>query len=263
VEVVGLTDLPQAGDVLQVVNDERAARQIAERRQEKRREISLKKTAKVSLDDLFKQIQEGEVKDLNIVLKADVQGSVEAMRESLLKLESAEVRLQVLHGGVGAITESDVMLASASNAIIIGFNVRPEPNARKMAEREHVDIRLYRVIYEAVDDIKAAMTGMLAPRFKEVVLGQAEVRQMFKVSRLGTIAGCHVIDGKITRNAGIRLIRDGVVVHEGKIDTLKRFKDDAKEVVAGYDCGILLEKFHDLREGDLIESYTMQQVSII
>ncbi|MCL5982143.1 MAG: translation initiation factor IF-2 [Firmicutes bacterium] len=261
VEVLGLTDLPQAGDVLQVVNDERAARQIAERRQEKRREISLKKTAKVSLEDLFKQIQEGEVKDLNLILKADVQGSVEAMREALLKLESDEVRLQVLHGGVGVITESDVMLASASNAIIIGFNVRPEPSSRKMAEREHVDIRLYRVIYEAIEDIKAAMTGMLAPRFKEVVLGQAEVRQIFKVSRLGTIAGCHVIEGKITRNAGIRIVRDGVVVHEGKIETLKRFKEDTKEVVAGYECGILLEKFHDFQEGDLVESYTMQQLN--
>jgi translation initiation factor IF-2 len=260
VEVLGLTDLPQAGDLLQVVNDERSARQIAERRQEKRREISLKKTARVSLDDLFRHIQEGEVKSLNLILKADVQGSVEAMRETLLKLENPEVRLQVLHGGVGAVTESDVMLASASDAIIIGFNVRPELSARKMADREHVDIRLYRVIYEAIDDIRAAMTGMLAPRYKEVVLGQAEVRQLFKSSRIGTIAGCHVLEGKIARSAPIRITRGGMVLYDGKIETLKRFKEDAKEVSAGYDCGILPEKFNDLREGDLIESYTMQQV---
>lgn len=260
VEVLGLTDLPQAGDLLQAVNDERSARQIAERRQEKRREISLKKTARVSLDDLFKHIQEGEIKSLNLILKADAQGSVEAMRETLLKLENPEVRLQVLHGGVGAVTESDVMLASASDAIIIAFNVRPESSASKMADREHVDIRLYRVIYEAIEDIRAAMTGMLAPRFKEVVLGQAEVRQLFKSSRIGTIAGCHVLEGKISRSAPIRIIRGGMILFDGKIETLKRFKDDAKEVPAGYDCGILPEKFNDLREGDLIESYTMQQV---
>ncbi|MBT9174028.1 MAG: Translation initiation factor IF-2 [Syntrophomonadaceae bacterium] len=263
VEVLGLTDLPLAGDIIQVVNDERAARQIAEKRQEKRREISLRKTTKISLEDLFKQIQEGEVKALNLILKADVQGSVEAMRESLLKLENPEVRLQVLHGGVGAVTESDVMLASASNAIIIAFNIRPEPGARKMADREHVDIRLYRVIYEAIEDIRAAMTGMLAPRFKEVVSGQAEIRQVFKSSRFGIIAGCHVLEGKITRNASVRIIRDGVIVYDGRIETLKRFKDDAKEVLAGYDCGILPEKFQDFREGDLIESYTMQQVEAV
>jgi translation initiation factor IF-2 len=260
VEVQGLNDVPEAGDTLQVVSDERTARQVAEKRAEKRREVELKKTARVSLEDLFKQIQEGEVKDLNIIIKADVHGSVEALRDALLKLENQEVRLQVIHGGVGAVTESDVMLASASNAIIIGFNVRPEPNARKMAEREDVDIRLYRVIYEAIDDIKAAMTGMLSPKFREMVLGQAEVRQLFKISRLGTIAGCHVIDGKITRNADIRVIRDGVVIHEGKLDTLKRFKDDAKEVSSGYDCGIMMEKFHDFKEGDIVEAYTMQQV---
>lgn len=259
VEVLGLTEIPQAGDVLQVVTDERAARQIAGKRAEKRREVELKKTARVSLEDLFKQISEGEVKDLNIIIKADVQGSVEALREALLKLESEEVRLQVIHGGVGAITESDVMLASASNAVIIGFNVRPEPNARKMAERESVDVRLYRIIYEAIDHVKAAMTGMLAPQFRELTLGQAEIRQLFKVSRLGTIAGCHVLDGKITRNADIRVIRDGVVVHEGKLETLKRFKEDVREVSSGYDCGVLMEKFHDFKEGDIIEAYTMQQ----
>jgi translation initiation factor IF-2 len=248
--------------MLQVVSDERVARQVADKRAEKRREVELKKLVKVSLDDLFSKIQEGELKDLNIIIKADVQGSAEALRESLLKLENSEVRLQVIHSGVGAVTESDVMLASASNAIIIGFNIRPEPSARKMAERENVEIRLYRVIYEALDEVKAAMTGMLAPRFKEVVLGQAQVRNLFKVSRLGTIAGCYVTEGKITRNADIRIIRDGIVIHEGKIDTLKRFKDDVREVATGYDCGILMEKFHDYREGDILEAFTMQKVEL-
>ncbi|MBT9140836.1 MAG: Translation initiation factor IF-2 [Dehalococcoidia bacterium] len=262
VEVLGLNEVPEAGDILQIVSDERVARQLADKRAEKRREVELKKLTKVSLDDLFSKIQEGELKDLNIVIKADVQGSAEALRESLLKLENSEVRLQVIHSGVGAITESDVMLASASNAIIIGFNVRPEPNARKMAERENVEFRLYRVIYEALDEVKAAMTGMLAPRFKEAILGQAQVRNLFKVSRLGTIAGCYVTEGKITRNADIRIIRDGIVIHEGKIDTLKRFKDDVREVATGYDCGILMERFHDYREGDIIEAYTMQKVEL-
>jgi translation initiation factor IF-2 len=260
VEVLGLNDVPEAGDMLQVVDDERTARQIAEKRADKRREVELKKSAKVSLDDLFDQIQEGEVKDLNIIVKADVQGSVEALRESLVKLQGEEVRVQVIHGGVGAVTESDVMLASASNAIIIGFNIRPEPSARKMADKEKVELRLYRVIYEALDDVKAAMTGMLTPKYKEVILGQAEVRSLFKVSRLGTIAGCHVTDGKVTRNAEIRIIRDGIVIHEGKIDTLKRFKDDVREVTAGYECGILMEKFNDYKEGDVIEAFAMQQI---
>ncbi|EEG76772.1 translation initiation factor IF-2 [Dethiobacter alkaliphilus] len=260
VEILGLNDVAEAGDMLQVVTDDKMARQISEKRSDKRREVELKKSAKVSLDDLFSQIQEGERKDLNIIAKADVQGSVEALRESLLKLSNDEVRVQVIHGGVGAVTESDVMLASASDAIIIGFNVRPEPSARKMAEREDVELRLYRVIYEALEDVKAAMTGMLAPEFKEVVLGQAEVRHLFKVSRLGTIAGCHVLEGKITRNADVRVIRDGIVIHEGKMDTLKRFKDDVREVQTGYDCGILLEKFNDYKEGDIVEAYTMEQV---
>ena len=260
VEVLGLSEVPEAGDVLQVASDERAARQLSEKRAVKRREVELKKIVKVSLEDLFSQIQEGEIKDLNIIIKADVQGSVEALRESLLKLENEEVRVQVIHGGVGAINESDVMLASASNAIIIGFNVRPELNARKMAERENVEIRQYRVIYEAIEHVKAAMTGMLEPEFKEVILGQAQVRNLFKVSRLGTIAGCHVLEGKITRNADIRIIRDGIVIHEGKMETLKRFKDDVREVGTGYDCGILMEKFNDYKEGDIIEAFTMKQV---
>jgi translation initiation factor IF-2 len=260
VEILGLNEVPEAGDTLQVVEDDRVARQVADKRAEKRREVELKKSAKVSLDDLFSQIQEGEVKDLNIIVKADVQGSVEALRESLLKLQGEEVRVQVIHGGVGAVTESDVMLASASNAIIIGFNIRPEPSAKKMAEKENVELRLYRVIYEALEDVKLAMTGMLTPKFKEVILGQAEVRHLFKVSRLGTIAGCHVNEGKITRNSDIRIIRDGIVIHEGKIDTLKRFKDDVREVQTGYDCGILMDRFHDYKEGDIIEAFTMQQI---
>ncbi|NLZ93726.1 MAG: translation initiation factor IF-2 [Firmicutes bacterium] len=260
VEILGLSDVPEAGDELQAVADDKMARQIAEKRAEKRRETELNKTPKISLDDLFSQIQQGEVKELNIIIKADVQGSVQALRESLLKLSSDEVRIQVIHEGVGAVAESDVMLASASNALIIGFNIRPDANARKMAEKENVEIRLYRVIYEALEDVEAAMKGMLAPQFKEVVLGQAEVRQLFKVSRLGTIAGSYVTEGKITRNAEVRVIRDGVVIHEGKMDTLKRFKDDVREVVAGYECGILLEKFHDFKEGDIIEAYAMQQV---
>jgi len=261
VEILGLADVPEAGDDLQAVSDDRIARQIAEKRAEKRREIELRKPAKVSLDDLFARIREGEVKDLNIIIKADVHGSVEALRESLLKLSTDEVRVQILHEGVGAVAESDVMLASASNAVIIGFNVRPVAGARKMAEKEKVEIRLYRVIYEAIEDVQAALKGMLAPQLQEVVLGQAEVRHLSKVSRLGTIAGSHVLEGKITRNADIRVIRDGVVLHEGRIETLRRFKDDVREVTAGYDCGILLEKFNDLHEGDIIEAYTMEQVT--
>ncbi|HZK23849.1 MAG TPA: translation initiation factor IF-2 [Oscillospiraceae bacterium] len=260
VEILGLTDVPQAGDDLQAVTDDKMARQIAEKRADKKREVELNKSAKISLDDLFNQIQQGEVKDLNIIIKADVQGSLEALRDSLLKLSTDEVRVQVIHGGVGAVAESDVMLASASNALIIGFNVRPEPNARKMAEKENVEIRLYRVIYEAIAEVQAALKGMLAPQFKEVILGQAEVRQLFKVSRLGTIAGAYVLEGKITRSADIRVIRDGVVIHEGKMETLKRFKDDVREVLAGYECGVLMEKFHDYKEGDIIEAYTIQEI---
>ena len=260
VEIIGLTAVPESGDDLQAVKADRMARQVAEKRAEKRREIELKKTAKVSLDDLFDQIRKGDVKDLNIIIKADVQGSVEALRESLLKLSTDEVRVQIIHEGVGAVTESDVMLASASNALIIGFNIRPEQNVRKTAELERVEIRLYRVIYEAIEDVQNALKGMLAPELREAVQGQAEVRQLFKISRLGTVAGSHVIEGKITRTANIRVIRDGVVVHEGKIATLRRFKDDVREVLSGYDCGIMLEKFHDFKEGDIIEAYVMEEI---
>lgn len=260
VEVLGFSDVPDAGDLFQVVKDDKMARQIGEKRSTRRREQELQKTRKVSLDDLFKQIQEGQIKDLNIIIKGDVQGSVEALKDSLLNVSNEEVRLQVIHTGVGAINESDIMLAAASEAIIIGFNVRPEPNARKMAEQENVEVKLYRVIYEIIEDIKAAMTGMLDPKFEEVVLGRAEIRQTFKVSRLGTIAGCYVIDGKITRDSGIRVIRNGIVIHEGRIDSLKRFKDDVKEVVDGYECGIMLERFNDIKEGDILEAFVMQEV---
>ncbi len=261
VEIVGLSEVPMAGDIFQVVSDDRIARQVAEKRTVKIKEAT-RHVQRVTLDDLFKQIQEGEVKDLNLILKGDVHGSVEALQDALYKLSLEEVQIKIIHSGVGAISESDVMLAAASNAIVIGFNIRPDNNARKLAEQDQVDIRLYRVIYEAIEDIKAAVTGMLKPIMKEVILGQAEVRQLFKVSRLGSIAGSHVIEGKITRNAIIRVIRDGMVVLEnGKIDSLKRFKDDVKEVLTGYECGILIENFNDLHEGDIVEAYSMEQVA--
>ena len=260
VEILGLSEVPLAGDAFQVVGDDKVARQVAEKRAAKLKEVS-RRVQRVTLDDLFKQIQEGEVKDLNLILKADVQGSVEAVQDALNKLSLEEVQIKIIHTGVGAINESDIMLASASNAIVIGFNVRPDANARKLAEQDKVDVRLYRIIYEAIEDIKNAVTGLLKPIMKEVILGQAEVREIFKVSRLGNIAGSYVIEGKITRNAMIRVIRDGTVVHDnGKIDSLKRFKDDVKEVLTGYECGILLENFNDLNEGDIIEAYTMEQV---
>ena len=260
VVVLGFHDVPQAGEVFQSVDDEKLARYVAEKRLSKKREEELKVQPKVSLDDLFKQIQAGNVKELTIIVKADVQGSVEALKQSLDRLSTDEVKVNLIHGGVGAVTETDIMLASASNAIVIGFNVSPDTNVRKAAEIEQVDIRLYRVIYDAIDDIKAAMSGLLDPEFREVVLGRVEVRQLFKVSKVGTIAGCYVTEGKITRDSGVRVIRDGIVVHEGKMDSLKRFKDDAKEVAQGYECGIMLEKFNDLRERDFIEAFTTEAV---
>lgn len=260
VEVLGLSDVPQAGDVFHAVEDEKKARSIATKRTNKKREEEFKSTSKVSLDDLFKQIQEGQVKDLNIIIKADVQGSIEALKQSLAKLSTSEVRVNPIHGGVGGITETDIMLASASNAIIIGFNVRPDANARRAAENEKVDLRLYRVIYNAIEDVKAAMAGLLDPEFKEVVIGRAEVRQTFKVSKVGTIAGAYITEGKITKNAEVRVIRDGIVIHEGKLDSLKRFKDDVKEVLEGFECGIMVEKFNDIEEGDIIEAFVMEEV---
>lgn len=260
VEVLGLNNVPEAGDILVAVEDEKLARSVAEKRIAKKREQELKITTKLSLDDLFKNIQAGNIKELPLIVKADVQGSVEALRQALANLSNEEVKVTMVHGGVGAITETDIMLASASNAIIIGFNVRPDVNARKAAEAEKVDVRLYRVIYDAVDDIKAALSGLLDPEEREVILGRAEVRKTFKVSKIGTIAGCYVLEGKITRDAGVRVIRDGIVIHEGKLDTLKRFKDDAKEVAQGYECGITIERYNDIEEGDIIEAFTTEEV---
>jgi translation initiation factor IF-2 len=260
VEVQGLSEVPIAGQPFNVVSDEKQARQIAAARSNERKAEEARHTAKVSLEDLFDRIKEGEVKDLNVILKADVQGSIEALKQSLLKLSTSEVRVNPIHGGVGAITETDVMLAAASNAIIIGFNVRPDSSTKSTAERQGVDIRLYRVIYDAIEDVKAAMTGMLDPDFKEVVLGKAEVRQVFKVPKAGTIGGSYVLEGKITRNSKVRVIRDGVVIHEGALESLKRFKDDAKEVAEGYECGIGVDNFNDIKEGDIIEAYIMEEV---
>ena len=261
VEVIGFNDVPEAGDILSAVDDDSLSRKVAEERRDKARAALIKAQSKTTLDDLFNQISEGQVKELNIIIKADVQGSVEAVKQSLERLSNDEVKVKVIHGGVGAITETDVNLASASNAIIIGFNVRHDNNVRDLAEHEKVDIRLYRVIYNAIEDIQAAMKGMLAPKFKENVLGRCTVRQTFRVSGVGTVAGCYVTDGKIQRNAQIRLLRDNVVVHEGKIDSLKRFKDDAKEVAAGYECGLGIENYNDVKEGDEIECFVMEEIS--
>ena len=259
VEVIGFGEVPDAGDELSAV-DERLSRQVVEERREKQRAALIKSSAKVSLDDLFTKISEGEIKDLNLIIKADVQGSVEAVRQSLERLSNSEVRVHTIHGGVGAITENDVMLATTAGAIIIGFNVRPENNARDMALREGVDIRLYRIIYQAIEDVEKAMKGLLAPQYREVILGHAQVRNTFKVSGVGTVAGCYVTDGKVQRNASVRLLRDNVVVFEGNLDSLKRFKDDAREVAAGFECGVGLEKFNDVKEGDVIECFVNEEV---
>ncbi|ASN05694.1 translation initiation factor IF-2 [Virgibacillus necropolis] len=260
VEVTGLNDVPQAGDQFLVFDDEKKSRQIGEARQQKHIQENRGEQTKVSLDDLFEQIKQGQMKEINIIIKADVQGSVEALAASLRKIEVEGVKIKIIHTGVGAITESDIILASASNAIVIGFNVRPDVNANKTAESEKVDVRLHRVIYNAIEEVESAMKGMLDPEYEEKVIGQAEVREIFKVSKIGTIAGSYVIDGKITRNSGVRVIRDGVVQFEGELDTLKRFKDDAKEVAQGYECGITVEKFNDIKEGDIIEAYVMQEI---
>ena len=259
VEVLGLNDVPQAGDVLDAT-EERIARSVAEKRVAKQREGELKTAGKVSLDDLFQRIQEGEIKDLNIVVKADVQGSIEALKQSLEKIKNDEVKVVVVHSGVGAITESDVMLASAANAFIIGFNVRPDANARKAADVEKVDMRMYRVIYDALNDVEAAIKGMLAPKFKEVIQGRVEVRQIIRISKL-VIAGCYVTEGKVTNNSKVRVVRDGIVIHEGEIDSLRRFKDDVKEVQQSFECGITLENFTDLRENDQFEIFTMEETT--
>lgn len=262
VEILGLSEVPSAGDLFVVYDDERKARGLIEKRIAKQRQEQLGEQSRVTLEDLYKQIQEGEVKELNVIIKADVQGSVEALTGSLEKIDVSGVRVKVIHKGVGAITESDILLATASNAIVIGFNVRPEPNAGRMAEAEKVDIRLYRVIYNVIDELESAMKGMLDPEYKEVILGRAEIRQTFKVSRIGTIAGSYVTDGKMVRNAEVRVIRDGIVIYEGKMDSLKRFKDDAREVSTGYECGITLENFNDVKEGDIIEAFVMEAIKV-
>lgn len=260
VEVLGLSDVPDAGEKFIAMQDEKKARSIAEKNQEARKQEELKKQGATKLEDLFKEMDGDVIKELNIVVKADVHGSVEALRQSLERLSTDEVNVKIIHGGVGAITETDVMLASASNAIIVGFNVRPDAKSRKAAERKEVEIRLYRVIYELIDDVKKAMEGLLEPDVKEVVLGSVEVRAIFKVPKVGTIAGCYVTEGKVTNNSKVRVIRDGVVVHEGEIESLKRFKDDVKEVSQGYECGIGIEKFNDIKEGDIIEPYIYEEV---
>ncbi|NLC83486.1 MAG: translation initiation factor IF-2, partial [Ruminococcaceae bacterium] len=262
VEILGLPEVPEAGDVFYAVTDEKEARALADRRRSDSREQQLRTSSRMSLENLYSQMATGEVKDLNIIVKADVQGSVEAVIQSLEKLNTAgeEVRLNVIHGGVGAITESDIRLADVSNAIVIGFNVRPAANVIDMAADTGVDMRMYRVIYNAIEDIEAAMKGMLAPEFKEVVTGHAEIRQTFKSSGVGTIGGAYVTDGKIVRNTDIRVVRDGIVIHEGKLSSLKRFKDDVREVAAGYECGLSVERFNDIKEGDVIEAFEMKQI---
>lgn len=259
VEITGLDDVPSAGDTFDAVSDERLARELVEQRRTAAKEEEFAKYKKVTLDNLFDQLQQGEMKELNIIVKADVQGSVEAVRQSLEKLSNDEVIVKVIHGGVGAINENDVMLASTSNAIIVGFNVRPDPVARDSAEQMEVDMRLYRIIYDCIEEIEAAIKGMLDPEYREVELGRIEVRQTYKISSVGTIAGGYVLEGKVTRNAQIRVVRDGIVVAEDTIDSLRRFKDDVKEVATGFECGIGLDKFNDIKEGDILEAFVIEE----
>ncbi|WLR53396.1 translation initiation factor IF-2 [Mesobacillus subterraneus] len=260
VEITGLNDVPQAGDRFVVFDDEKTARQVGEIRSQQAVQAQRSEKARVSLDTLFEHMKQGEMKDLNLIIKADVQGSVEALAAALQKLDVEGVNVRIIHTGVGAINESDITLAAASNGIVIGFNVRPDNNAKRAAESESVDIRLHRIIYKVIEEIESAMKGMLDPVYAEKIIGQAEVRQTFKVSKIGTIAGSYVTDGKITRDSGVRLIRDGVVIFEGEVDALKRFKDDAKEVAQGYECGITIKNFKDVKEGDVIEAYIMEEV---
>ena len=262
VEITGLGEVPGAGNPFNAVADERLARELVEQRKAEERAKANAPVQKVSLEDLFSQIQAGEVKDLNIIVKADVQGSAEAVKASLEKISNEEVRVRVIHSGVGAISESDVMLAATSKAIIVGFNVRPDPAARDSAARSNVDMRMYRVIYDAIGEVEAAMKGMLAPRFREALIGHAEVRQTYKVSGVGTIAGCYVQDGKIQRSCQVRIVRDGIVIHEGMLASLQRFKDAVKEVASGYECGMSIEKFNDIKESDIIECFIMEQIEV-
>ncbi len=259
VEITGLAEVPVGGDAFDCVSDERLARELVEQRKASQKEEAFRSMQKVTLDNLFDSINEGSLKDLNIIVKADVQGSVEAVRQSLEKLSNEEVRVKVIHGGVGAVNESDVMLANASNALIVGFNVRPDPVAEANAERDKVEMRMYRVIYDCIEEVEAAIKGMLAPKYRDVEMGKAEVRSVFKLSSAGTIAGCYIIDGKITRNCKIRVVRDGIVVFEDEISSLKRFKDDVKEVATGYECGVGLQKFNDIKEGDILEGYITEE----
>ena len=259
VEITGLAEVPEAGDTFNAVEDERLARELVEQRKHEAKQAKFNEYQKVTLDNLFSQIEQGEMKELSLIVKADVQGSVEAVTQSLEKLSNEEVRVRVIHGGVGGIKESDVMLASASNAIIIGFNVRPDQTAEEIAARDKVDIRTYRVIYDAIEEIETAMKGMLAPKYREVVMGRIEVRQVYKISNVGAVAGAYVLSGKVTRQCEIRVVRDGIVIAEDKMSSLKRFKDDAKEVGEGYECGITLEKFRDFKEGDIFEAFIMEE----
>ncbi len=260
VEIAGFTDVPDAGDEMYAVDDEKLTRQVAEERKEKIRTERLQASSKVSLDNLFASINEGKMETLNIIIKADVQGSTEAVRQALEKLSNDKVRIKILHSGVGAITKDDVNLATAFNAIIIGFNIRPDANARAIAEKEEVDIRLYRVIYQAIEDVEKAMKGLLEPVFKEILLGHAQVRNVFKVTGSGTIAGCYVTDGKLQRNSSVRLLRDNVVIFEGKLSSLRRFKDDVREVAEGYECGVGLENYNDIKVDDVIECFTEEEI---
>ena len=259
VEITGLGDVPVGGDIFNAVSDERLARELVEQRINERKEEQFNSQTKVTLDNLFEQMKEGDMKELKIIVKADVQGSVEAVRQSLEKLSNDEVRVHIIHGAVGAISESDVMLANASNAIIVGFNVRPDPVAEENAKRDGVDMRLYRIIYDCIEEIESAMKGMLAPKFREVALGKAECRETYKISNVGMVIGGHVISGKITRNAQVRVVRDGIIVADDKVASLPRFKDDVREVADGYDCGITLEKFSDIKQGDILEAYEMEE----
>ena len=260
VEITGLAEAPTPGDEFDAVADERMARQLVEQRKQKEKEAAAKMASKVTLDNLFAKMQEGEMKELNLIVKADVQGSAEAVKASLEKLTNEEVRVRVIHAAVGAINESDILLASTANAIVVGFNVRPDAAAAVSAQRSNVDLRMYRVIYDAIDEIEAAMKGMLAPKYREAVIGHAEVRQTYKVSAIGTIAGCYVKDGKVTRDAQVRVLRDNIVIYEGNIGSLQRFKDSVKEVPANYECGMSVEKFNDIKEGDIFECFVMEEV---
>ena len=262
VEITGMSEVPGAGDDFHAVANERMARELVEQRKHENKMAANAANQKVTLDDLFSQIQQGELKDLNIIVKADVQGSAEAVKSSLEKLSNEEVRVRVIHCAVGAVNESDVMLASTSNAIIVGFNVRPDSNAKESAARMNVDMRMYRVIYDAINEMESAMKGMLAPKFKEVELGQAEVREVFRITGVGMVAGCYVTEGKMQRNAQLRLVRDGIVIYDGSISSLQRFKDSVKEVAQGYECGITFEKFQDIKVGDVIEAFLMEQIEV-